>query len=154
MAIALVNLVMIPWYWIVPESPRWLLSVGRFAEAEGIIRKMSRWNRTDRDPNFEAEFRDRWSKVVQAFAAKIVHNEDGTEKKLTFWSTVNEIICQVIITQNRAYVDVINIFSAAYIRQRTLTIEGSITVRLTSCLNGLNSTKQVKLMLIKHTQNS
>ena len=38
--------------------------------------------------------------------------------------------------------------------QRTLTIWGSITVQLTSCLTGLDSTKQVKLMLIKHKQSS
>ena len=33
--------------------------------------------------------------------------------------------------------------------QRTLTIGGSITVWQTSCLTGLNSTKQVKPMLIQ-----
>ena len=36
--------------------------------------------------------------------------------------------------------------------QRTLVIGGSITVRLTSFLTGLNSTKQVQLMLIQHKQ--
>ena len=38
--------------------------------------------------------------------------------------------------------------------QRTLTIEGSISVQLTSCLTGLELTKQVKLLLIQHKQSS
>ena len=40
------------------------------------------------------------------------------------------------------------------INQRTLTIGGSITVRLTSCLTGVDWTKQVKVMLIQHKQSS
>ena len=39
-----------------------------------------------------------------------------------------------------------------WLDQRTLTIGGCITVRLTSCLTGLNSTNQVKLLLIQHKQ--
>ena len=38
------------------------------------------------------------------------------------------------------------------LQQRTLTIGGNIIVRLTSCLTGLDLTKEVKLMLIKHKQ--
>ena len=95
MAIALVNVVMIPWYWIVPESPRWLLAAGRFSESEAIIRKIANRNRKDRDANFETEFRDRWGGVVEAFAVNIVYNEDGSERKLSLWSTVKEILHQV-----------------------------------------------------------
>ena len=36
----------------------------------------------------------------------------------------------------------------------TLTIGGSISVLLTSCLTGLDSTKQVNLLLIQHKQSS
>jgi hypothetical protein len=95
MAIALVNVVMIPWYWIVPESPRWLLAAGRFSESEAIIRKIANRNRKDRDANFETEFRDRWGGVVEAFAVNIAYNEDGSERKLSLWSTVKEILHQV-----------------------------------------------------------
>ena len=38
--------------------------------------------------------------------------------------------------------------------QRTLTIGGSITVWLTSYLTGVESTKQVKLILIQQKQSS
>ena len=40
------------------------------------------------------------------------------------------------------------------IRQITLTIWKSITVQLTSCLTGLDLTKQVKLLFIQHKQGS
>ena len=36
--------------------------------------------------------------------------------------------------------------------QRPLTIWGSITVQLTSCLTGLDSTKKVNMFLIQHKQ--
>jgi hypothetical protein len=99
MAISLINLVMITYYWVVPESPRWLLAAGRFSEAEVIMRKIGKWNRADRDPDFESEFQERWEKVVEAFKAKIIYNEDGSARKITFWNTVKEIIHQVTILQ-------------------------------------------------------
>ena len=42
-----------------------------------------------------------------------------------------------------------------YLELRTLTIGGSVTVRLTSCLTGLDLTKQVKLLFtLIHKQSS
>ena len=43
---------------------------------------------------------------------------------------------------------------ARSIIQRTLTLGGSVTVQLTSCLTGYYMTKRVNMLLIKHNQSS
>ena len=43
-AISLPGLLVIPLIWIIPESPRWLLSVGRVKQAEDICRKIAAEN--------------------------------------------------------------------------------------------------------------
>ena len=45
-------------------------------------------------------------------------------------------------------------YTSCYVNQRALTIEGSITVWLASCLTGLDLAKQVKLLFIHHKQSS
>ncbi|OXB76679.1 UNVERIFIED_CONTAM: hypothetical protein H355_008718 [Colinus virginianus] len=44
LALTLPGLLFIPLWWIIPESPRWLISRGRFQEAEDIIRKAAKMN--------------------------------------------------------------------------------------------------------------
>ena len=53
-----INLLLIPFYWLTPESPRLRLTQGRIDEAEKIIRTIKKVNREEIPPNFRQELED------------------------------------------------------------------------------------------------
>ena len=48
-------LVLLSYWWIVPESPRWLISQGRTNEAKMVMISVAKWNRKQIDENFFKE---------------------------------------------------------------------------------------------------
>lgn len=45
LALSLPSIILISYYWLVPESPRWLFTVGRIDEASAILEKSARMNK-------------------------------------------------------------------------------------------------------------
>ncbi|XP_030025908.1 organic cation transporter protein-like [Manduca sexta] len=45
MGIAVPNVVFLVFFFLVPESPKWLISVGRLDEAAAVMEKVAKWNR-------------------------------------------------------------------------------------------------------------
>ena len=63
-AIALLNIVFLTYYFLVPESPRWLLATGRTKEAEIVFGNIAKWNGGN---NFsQSEFKSVWKTVEEA----------------------------------------------------------------------------------------
>ncbi|KAG8439197.1 hypothetical protein GDO86_005423 [Hymenochirus boettgeri] len=82
-AINIPGLLCLPLWWIIPESPQWLISQGRFQEAEDIIRKAAKMNRVTAPPVIfkasEMEDSTNWQKkhhtildLVKTFNIRII----------------------------------------------------------------------------------
>ncbi|QQP57777.1 Uncharacterized protein FKW44_002873, partial [Caligus rogercresseyi] len=55
LAMSLFNFILLSYFWILPESPRWLLSNGKTAEAKKVLLWIASWNKP---PNFSEELLD------------------------------------------------------------------------------------------------
>ena len=53
LAYAVPSLLFLPNFWLMPESPRWLVVRGRFEEALEVLRQGARWNRRQMPPDEE-----------------------------------------------------------------------------------------------------
>ena len=53
------SVLLFTYWWIIPESPRWLLSYGHIDRAEVIIQSIAKWNGKQISPNFVREFMEK-----------------------------------------------------------------------------------------------
>ena len=53
LALAAPSLLFLPNFWLMPESPRWLVMQGRFDEAAEVLRRGARWNCHEMPPDEE-----------------------------------------------------------------------------------------------------
>ena len=52
------------YYWIIPESPRWLIQKGRMEEAERIVQKIAKVNKKPIPTNYLESIKVRWRMLV------------------------------------------------------------------------------------------
>lgn len=50
-ALSVVSAIFIVYFWILPESPIWLVAAGRYDDAEKLLHQIARWNGVPVDPN-------------------------------------------------------------------------------------------------------
>jgi len=94
---------LVVYWWIVPESPRWLLSTGRIDEAEVVVQKIARINKKDIPANFIHQLAARASKPAsrrQSSATqetKLLDGEDNSSLNISPTVTKDErSICDMM----------------------------------------------------------
>jgi OCT family organic cation transporter-like MFS transporter 4/5 len=64
----MLNVVIVAYFFLVPESPRWLLATGRIGEAETVFKKIAHWNGVDEQDGFKRDFPMAWKAVARSHA--------------------------------------------------------------------------------------
>lgn len=77
--VGLSGVIYIPYYWLIPESPFWLLSTGRIEEAKVLLTKIAKFNGvTDFDADEAIEtFQEEEKKLEEERAAKEEEKSEG-----------------------------------------------------------------------------
>ncbi|XP_078000072.1 organic cation transporter protein-like [Glandiceps talaboti] len=75
------SILFVSFWWIVPESPRWLLSVGKTKEALEIIRKMARVNKVSLPDDI---FSESWKPSIENEQKNTEDVEENSSKFLVF----------------------------------------------------------------------
>uniref|UniRef100_A0A0K2UUN1 Major facilitator superfamily (MFS) profile domain-containing protein n=1 Tax=Lepeophtheirus salmonis TaxID=72036 RepID=A0A0K2UUN1_LEPSM len=86
LAMSLFNLIFISYIWILPESPRWLLSRGKVEEAKKYLRWIAIWNKP---PGYSDELLD---EKIQMFLKNEVKHEQFEEDPSSFTHIVQFIL--------------------------------------------------------------
>ncbi|RVE64120.1 hypothetical protein OJAV_G00143120 [Oryzias javanicus] len=87
----------IPLWWILPESPRWLLSQGRIEDAEAVVKKAAKWNKVQAPRNiFE-------SNTVEVTNSKKEHYNVFDLLRHSNIRTTTLLLCFVLFTLITGY---------------------------------------------------
>ncbi|GFR75892.1 organic cation transporter protein [Elysia marginata] len=75
-------IIAVSYIWLLPESPRWLLSKGRYSEANVILRTMARVNKREiPEKMLMSEVTENESSLTDSNDDDSIPNEDDTEEK-------------------------------------------------------------------------
>ena len=66
LAISMPFLLLIGYWWLTPESPRWLLSQNRSAEALQVVKSIAKWNGKSLDEQFYIHFKQMVADLSEA----------------------------------------------------------------------------------------
>ncbi|XP_049447055.1 solute carrier family 22 member 5-like isoform X1 [Epinephelus fuscoguttatus] len=100
LAISLPGLLYIPFWWFIPESPRWLLSQGRVEEAEAIVRKAAKKNKVEAPRVIFEDY------IAHAYETKTDSKEQNNVFDLLRTKNIRNttvILCLLMFTMSSGY---------------------------------------------------